>query len=87
VYPPNPLAWDYPAGSRLACVRASGQIVVGHQDYGISRALAGETVQIQEVSQDRLLVFYRCTCVREINLQKRQSYPVWFSREQRVFED
>jgi transposase InsO family protein len=87
VYVEKPASWDYPAGSRLACVRASGQIAVAHQDYGISRALAGETVQLQEVSPDRLLVFYRCTCVREINLQKRQSYPVWFSREQRVFED
>jgi transposase InsO family protein len=87
VYVANPPSWDYPAGSRLACVRGSGQIAVAHQDYGISRALAGETVQLQEISQDRLLVFYRCTCVREINLQKRQSYPVWFSREQRVFED
>ena len=68
-------------------MRASGQILVAHQEYSISRALAGETVQIQEVSPDRLLVYYHCTCVREINLQKRQSYPVWFSREQRVFED
>ena len=87
VYPSNLPVWEYPEGSRLASVRASGQILVAHQEYSISRALAGERVQIQEVSPDRLLVFYHCTCVREINLQKRQSYPVWFSREQRVFED
>jgi len=44
-------------------------------------------VQLERIGADRVLVFYRRTCVRELNLQKRQSYPVYFSREERVFED
>jgi len=85
-YQPNPPAWDYPPGEPLLQVRSSGQVMVEHQEYTISQALAGETIQLKRLSEDRLLAFYRSTCVREINLRKRQSYPVYFSREQRVFE-
>ena len=53
----------------------------------VSGALSGEWIELKPLTADRLLLYYRRTCVREINLQKRQSYPVYFSREERVFED
>jgi len=83
----KPAEWEYAPGSQCVQVRTSGQIMIGHHEYTISGALAGETVQIEPITADRLLVFYRRTCIREINLQKRQSYPVYFSREERVFDD
>ncbi len=85
----SPPEWDYPTGTEVGIVRASGQMAIGHHDYTITGALAGERVAIQRLPEDpdRLLVFYRATCIREIDLRKRQSYPVYYSREQPVFED
>lgn len=78
--------WEYPVGSELKVVRASGQVTVGGHEYSVTSALAGERVQMVPLEPDRLLVYYRRTCVREINLQKRQSYPVYFAKTQPVFE-
>jgi hypothetical protein len=50
-------------------------------------ALAGEQVQLQPLAEDRLLVYYRRTCIREIDLQKRQSFPAYYARQERAFED
>ena len=87
LYQAHPPEWEYAAGAELLQVRTWGQINVGGHEYTISSALAGERVQLQRMAGDRVLIFYRRTCVRELNLQKRQSYPVYFSREQRIFED
>jgi transposase InsO family protein len=78
--------WEYASGQTVLTVRTWGQVNVSGHEYTISSALAGERVQLQPIGADRVLVFYRRTCVRELNLQKRQSYPVYFSREQPVFE-
>jgi transposase InsO family protein len=77
--------WEYPAGAELKKVRTSGQVTVGKHEYSVTAALAGEMVQLAPLEQDRLLVYYRRTCIREINLQKRQSYPVYFAKTQPVF--
>ena len=82
-----PTEWDYAADHTLVTVRHSGQVKVEGHDYTISGALAGEHVQLQRIATDRILVFYRRTCVRELLLSKRQSYAVYFSREQPIFED
>jgi hypothetical protein len=79
--------WEYEEGSHVMRVRSSGQIRYAQHDYMVSRALSGEWIEVKPLTADRLLVYYRRTCVREINLQKRQSYPVYFSREERIFED
>lgn len=83
----HPPEWEYAAGNQVMRVRAGGQIRLGSQDYIISRALVGERVGLQPAIGDRMLVQYRRTYVRELNLQKRQSYPVYFSKEQQVFEE
>lgn len=79
--------WEYGAGSQVVKVRASGQILLGSHDYMVTGALAGEWVELQPMAGDRMLINYRCTCIRELDLQKRQSYPVYFSKEQQVFDD
>ena len=79
--------WEYGAEAQVAKVRTWGQVTVARHDYTVSGALAGQWVELQPLGTDRMLVYYRRTCIREFNLQKRQSYPVYFSREQPVFED
>ena len=81
------LEWEYPTGSTVMRVRTSGQIKVGSHEYTVTGALAGEWVQLEPVGGDRMLVFYRRSCVRELNLRERQSYPVYFSKEQKVFNE
>jgi transposase InsO family protein len=83
----QPREWEYTGDHQVLSVRDWGQVNVGGHEYTISSALAGERVQLQRIEADRVLVFYRRTCVRELNLHKRQSYPVYFSREQPVFGD
>jgi transposase InsO family protein len=79
--------WDYAGGHPIVTVRQSGQVKVEGHEYTISGALAGEHVQLQRIASDRLLVFYRRTCIRELHLSQRQSYAVYFSREQPIFAD
>lgn len=79
--------WEYPEGTQVQRIKSWGQVTIARHEYTVSTALAGQYVQLQSLPGDRILVFYRRTCVREINLQKRQSYPVYFSREQNIFED
>lgn len=79
--------WEYASGHDIVAVRNSGQVRVEGHEYTITGALAGERVQLQRVADDRVLVYYRRTCVRELQLSKRQSYPVYFSREQPIFDD
>jgi transposase InsO family protein len=79
--------WEYPSGAQVKSVRTWGQVQIEGHDYTVTSALAGERVQLEYLEQDRILIYYRRTCVREINLQKRQSYPVYFSRTERVFEE
>jgi transposase InsO family protein len=83
----DPPEWEYPAGAEVRQVRASGQLAIENHEYTISGALAGERIAIERLPEARLLVFYRATCIREINLRKRQSYPVYFWREQPIFDE
>ena len=79
--------WEYDSGAELKRVRPSGVIAIAGRDYFVSAALAGQQVQLQAFSAGRILVFYCRTCVREIDELKRQTYPVYFSREQPVFDE
>lgn len=83
----NPPEWEYPATAEVRQVRNWGQVQIEHHDYTITGALSGERVGLERISDHRILVFYRATCIREIDLLKRQSYPVYFSREEAVFDD
>jgi transposase InsO family protein len=85
-FPETPRAWEYPLGGPVVKVRQAGQINFAGRAFTVSGALADQWVQLETISADRLLVFYRRTCVREINLQKGQSYAVYFTREQPIFD-
>jgi transposase InsO family protein len=87
LYLPDTPCWEYAEGAQVVKVKTWGQVTIGHHEYTVSGALAGQHVALQRLTEDRILVYYRRTCVRELNLQKRQSYAVYFSREQAVFED
>jgi transposase InsO family protein len=86
-YAKEPPRWEYPDGAQVQKIRASGQLSVNGREYTVSGALAGQYVELQPLTPERVLVFYRRSCVRELNLSKRQSYPVYFSREQKIFEE
>ena len=79
--------WEYPSGEPLKTLRSTGQVQIDGHEYTVTGALAGERVQLKYLERDRILIYYRRTCIREINLQKRQSYPVYFSRVEPVFFD
>ena len=79
--------WDYAGDHPIVTVRQSGQVKLERHEYTISGALAGEKVELQRIAADRVLVFYRRTCIRELHLSKQQSYPVYFSREQPIVEE
>jgi transposase InsO family protein len=86
-YQSEPSPWEYDSTAPVLRVRSSGQIQFAHHAYTVSGALSGQYVQVQPLGDDRHLVYYRRTCVRELNVQKQQSYAVYFSREQRIFPD
>jgi hypothetical protein len=86
-YVAEPVPWEYDDSAPVLRVRSSGQIRCANHAYLISGALAGEYVQVLPFTEERFMVYYRRTCVREINLRKQQSYPVYFSREERIFAE
>lgn len=74
-YDPNPLRWEYEAGSEVVKVGAAGQIWVEGRRWEISRALAGERVQLIRLEK-RILVYYCRSLVRELEQFSHRSYVV-----------
>jgi transposase InsO family protein len=74
-FQPEPKAWDYPDPQSVRIVRENGSISLRGRNYFVSRALIGERVQLQAV-EDRMLVWFCRTLVREFNLHTKQSWPV-----------
>jgi transposase InsO family protein len=71
-YHPNPPPWVYPQGARTLKVDCQGTIDLKGQRWRIGKTLAGERVMLQPVEQ-RWLVFYCSTLVREIDPQTHRS--------------
>ncbi len=63
-YEANPPAWEYPGGAEVKRVGKKGQLRIGADIYHL-KALAGEWVELVEID-DRVLVFYCNTVVREV---------------------
>ena len=74
-YDPNPPAWDYGPVAEVRKVAPDGDIWLGNRGWFINRALIGETVQLKRVEQ-RVLIFFCKTLVREIDLASGQSTAV-----------
>lgn len=71
-YDPDPPRWEYPEGAWVRKLDGGGKLGLKGHNWNISRSLAGEQVQIVEVEQ-RLLVFYCQTLVRELDLETQRS--------------
>jgi transposase InsO family protein len=84
-YDPHPAAWEYEPGSEASKVSSDGQIFIDRQRWEISRALAGEWVQLIRLEQ-RILVYYCRSLVRELDPLSHRSVAGdrWLSWSQQV---
>jgi transposase InsO family protein len=82
-YEPNPPAWEYETGSEVVKVAAEGHIRIAGQRWEISRALAGEWVQLIR-PDDKILVYYCRSLVRELEPLSHRSTAVnrWLESNQ-----
>ena len=71
-YDPRPPQWAYPEGSHVLKVDSDGKIKLQRQHYVISLALSGERVRLVPLEQ-RVLVYYCRTLVRELDLSTHRS--------------
>ena len=78
-YDPHPPRWEYPEGSWVLKVDCQGKLDIGGRKWKISRALAGDWVQILPLEQ-RLLVYYCTTLLRELDIAAQRSTIIdrWF---------
>jgi transposase InsO family protein len=71
-YDPNPPRWEYAQGAWVLKTDCQGRLDIEGRKWKISRALAGEYVRIERIQQ-RLLVYYCNSVVRELNCTTQRS--------------
>ena len=74
-YDPHPARWEYPVGARVLKVGSHGNLDAYGARWKIAKALRGEWVQLEQVEQ-RVLVYYCRTLIRELDLKSRCSTAV-----------
>jgi transposase InsO family protein len=74
-YQGNPPAWEYEAGAEVRRLGGAGQLTVEGKRWGISKALAGEWVQLMRMGE-RILVYYCRSLVRELDPPHQRSTAV-----------
>ena len=74
-YQAHPPAWEYEAGAEVRQVAPQGQLNLEGRRWDISRALAGQRVQLIRV-EERILVYYCRSLVRELDLVSQRSTAV-----------
>jgi hypothetical protein len=74
-YRPNPPVWEYNSGAEVRRLTAQGRLNCEGRSWEISRALAGEWVRLIRIEQ-RILVYYCRSLVRELNLGTQRSTAV-----------
>jgi transposase InsO family protein len=67
LYDPKPPEWEYASGSEVQRLGPHGQLKLGGRWWQVCEALAGEAVKLERV-EERVLVYYCQTLVREIDL-------------------
>ena len=79
-YLPNRSEWEYETGAEVRKLSAQGRLRLQGRKWEISRALAGERVQVVRV-EGRVLVYYCRSLVRELDLVTQRSTAVdrWVS--------
>lgn len=85
-YEAEPRAYDYPAGAVVRRIAEHGQLWFEKRAFSGPAALAGEDVAIRHFHQDRYLVTYRRTLLREIDVVTGQSWPLPFQPYRDLFE-
>jgi transposase InsO family protein len=75
IYHPQPPAWAYPPGAEIARLDPHGRLKLHQRHWQVSGPLAGKPVQLLRLEQ-RILVFYRNTLVRELDLAGQGSTMV-----------
>jgi len=73
-YQENPSEWEYTGGT-VKRLNTQGKLYYRSQHYFVCEALASEWVRLDELER-KLVVTFRHTTVREINLQTGSSIPV-----------
>ena len=79
-YNPTPPSWEYPSGAWTLKIDCQGTIDIHKRRWRIGKTLAGERVLIQPV-EDRYLIYYCNTLVREIDPTRKRSTIVERFRE------
>ena len=74
-YVADPPAWEYELGADVCKLSTQGQLQLTRRRWDISRALAGEWVQVVRVN-GRVLVYYCRSLVRELDLVTQRSTAV-----------
>jgi hypothetical protein len=74
-YDPQPPEWEYPSGAEVQRLNAAGQLQLQGRAWQVSGALAKESVQLVQV-EERVLVYYCKSLVREIDLADQRSTAV-----------
>jgi transposase InsO family protein len=75
-YDPQPPEWEYERGSEVQRLGPYGQLKLENRWWQVCEALAGEAVRLERI-EERVLVHYRRTLVREIDLglQRSTAFP------------
>lgn len=74
-YDPHPPPWEYAAGAWVRKLDCEGSLEIQGKKWHISAALRGEHIAIVPVEQ-RLMIYYCSTLVRELDPASRQSTVV-----------
>ena len=80
-YDPHPPRWQYPAGAWVLKLDCHGQLDIQNRKWKVSKALAGERVQVMPI-EGRILVFYCATLLRELDpgIQRSNIIERWIPR-------
>jgi transposase InsO family protein len=74
-YRDPPPCWEYERGAEVRRLNSKGCVSCGSQRYFVCEALAGEEVAVERL-QGRVLVRYRQTYVREIEIETGRTRPL-----------
>jgi hypothetical protein len=74
-YQENPRTWEYEPGAEVRRLGTAGQLTVKGRRWEISKALAGEWVQLIRMGE-RILVYYCRSLVRELDPPHQRSTAV-----------
>lgn len=75
LYDPDPPPWQYPDGAEIHRLGKTGQLTLNGRRWQVAGPLAEEQVRLIRIDQ-RILVFYRNTLVRELDLVLQGSTEV-----------